>query len=612
MVAVVRVQANPAVAARSSRRRSGPRRAAGSSPWAATSRSHLNAAAAWPRSTWTARTRAGARRLHGGDGPGRGGDRGCGEVADVVDRRQARRARELEGRRRHRRGRRVGAGGIEGGPDASRTGRHRWSSCRRSLGPVGVSSTLITVHVDEAQRAHGQAGGDAARREARDRLRVRQPRRAPEHVRGRWAHERFDAAEVERSARHGRPRNGAARVGTVDVSLATSITEIHGDRLLFRGHDAVALAPRLDVRGRRRAPLERRLPPSATWPAPPRGARVARAAIAPLPTSTSPIERLAVITAALACAHPLRTDLRPATVAAHARAMLATFVELLPGIQGASSRAVRRRAARPRSVATGLDARCDASSASPCSTRAGAPVGPRAGDVDPRGSRRGVDARGSLRGGPRGPRGGERAAARQGGARRPRAPASRRGRRHRSSPSRDASTRRGSPTASGTRSTAESTRGRRTCWTRSPARAARGSAALRRGRRGRQSAGGAARPNVDFALGALAFALEDARGRDRGDLRRSRAPPAGSRMRSKSTAKRRCASARAPSTSARKFTDAGCTSSRKTPSSVRTAGAIQRVTSDGRPVSRDSDARSAAAPLAAGATYAKGGRSSAC
>ena len=50
---------------------------------------------------------------------------------------------------------------------------------------------------------------------------------------------RFDAGDVERLARHGRPRTDGARVGTVDVSLATSITEIHGDRLLFRGHDAV-------------------------------------------------------------------------------------------------------------------------------------------------------------------------------------------------------------------------------------------------------------------------------------------------------------------------------------------------------------------------------------
>jgi citrate synthase len=141
---------------------------------------------------------------------------------------------------------------------------------------------------------------------------------------------RFDTSEVESLARHGRPRSGAARVGTVDVSLATSITEIHEDRLLFRGHDAVALARRSSFEAVAELLWTGALPPSATWPAPPAGVRIARNATAGLPATTSPIERLAVITAALACAHPERTDLRLATVAAHGRALLATFAELLP------------------------------------------------------------------------------------------------------------------------------------------------------------------------------------------------------------------------------------------------------------------------------------------
>ncbi len=149
---------------------------------------------------------------------------------------------------------------------------------------------------------------------------------------------RFDASEVDSLARHGRPRSGAARVGTVDVSLATSITEIHGDRLLFRGQDAVALARGSSFEAVAELLWSGSLPSSPTWPAPPLGARVARKASAALPASTSPIERLAVITAALACVHPLRTDLRPATVAAHGRALLATFVDLLPAIRGEVSR----------------------------------------------------------------------------------------------------------------------------------------------------------------------------------------------------------------------------------------------------------------------------------
>jgi citrate synthase len=148
---------------------------------------------------------------------------------------------------------------------------------------------------------------------------------------------RFDASEVESLVRHGRPRGGRARVGTVDVSLATSITEIHDDRLLFRGHDAIALARRHSFEAVAELLWTGALPPSTAWPAPPFGARVARAATATLPATTSPSERLSVITAALACVHPLRTDLRPATVVAHARALLVTFAHLLPEVNGSTA-----------------------------------------------------------------------------------------------------------------------------------------------------------------------------------------------------------------------------------------------------------------------------------
>jgi citrate synthase len=147
---------------------------------------------------------------------------------------------------------------------------------------------------------------------------------------------RFDATEVESLARRGRPRKDASRVGAVDVSLATSITEIHGDHLLFRGHDAVALARSSSFEAVAELLWTGTLPSAASWPAPPLGARVARATMTSLPATTSPIERLAVITAALACVHPRRTDLRPPTVTAHGRALLATFVQLLPVVEGAA------------------------------------------------------------------------------------------------------------------------------------------------------------------------------------------------------------------------------------------------------------------------------------
>jgi citrate synthase len=140
---------------------------------------------------------------------------------------------------------------------------------------------------------------------------------------------RFDAAEVERLARHGRPRTEGARVGTVDVSLATSITEIHGDRLLFRGQDAVELARTATFEEVAELLWSGSKVRGPAWSLP-KGLRVARAAARPLPPTTSPVERFAVVAAALACTQPLRADLRPAAVVGHARELIATFVELLP------------------------------------------------------------------------------------------------------------------------------------------------------------------------------------------------------------------------------------------------------------------------------------------
>jgi citrate synthase len=144
---------------------------------------------------------------------------------------------------------------------------------------------------------------------------------------------RFDPAEVERLAKHGRPRTEGGRVGTVDVSLATAITEIHADRLLYRGQDAVGLArtssfeqvAELLWSGVTSDGVDRQ-----AWIPPAKGFRIAHAASRPLPPTTLPVERFAVVCAAVACTQPLRGDLRPATVLAHARALIATFVEAIP------------------------------------------------------------------------------------------------------------------------------------------------------------------------------------------------------------------------------------------------------------------------------------------
>lgn len=50
---------------------------------------------------------------------------------------------------------------------------------------------------------------------------------------------RFDPTEVEQLAQRGRPRLGTRRVGSVEVTLASSITAIGGGYIAFRGYGLV-------------------------------------------------------------------------------------------------------------------------------------------------------------------------------------------------------------------------------------------------------------------------------------------------------------------------------------------------------------------------------------
>lgn len=130
----------------------------------------------------------------------------------------------------------------------------------------------------------------------------------------------FDPAQVEALARRGRPRSGATRRGTVDVSLSTSITRIESDRLSYRGRDVGELAA---------VPFERvaellwtgELPEHAAWPAPRRRLRA----------TGEPLVRFAIAAASLSVDHPLRGDLGLGSVLLHARALVGAFVEVLPG-----------------------------------------------------------------------------------------------------------------------------------------------------------------------------------------------------------------------------------------------------------------------------------------
>jgi citrate synthase len=144
----------------------------------------------------------------------------------------------------------------------------------------------------------------------------------------------FDAAEVEGLARRGRPRRAPGRS---ELIIESALTEITGDRLRFRGLDAIALAGAAtfedvaallwtgswDGAGR-----------SGPWQATREAVAAASAAQAALPAHTLPLERLQVIVPAMAATDPLRLQLdRPAVIAA-ARSMIAGMADSLPAAAG--------------------------------------------------------------------------------------------------------------------------------------------------------------------------------------------------------------------------------------------------------------------------------------
>ena len=76
----------------------------------------------------------------------------------------------------------------------------------------------------------------------------------------------FDAEEVERLARRGRPRRPA---GVADITVESAITELTADSLRFRGHDATAW----------RSPAPSRKSPSCSGPASSRPPTLSRPAV---------------------------------------------------------------------------------------------------------------------------------------------------------------------------------------------------------------------------------------------------------------------------------------------------------------------------------------------
>jgi citrate synthase len=138
----------------------------------------------------------------------------------------------------------------------------------------------------------------------------------------------YDAREIARLARKGRPRRAPAGA---EIVIETAVTEITPEHLRYRGHDVMELAARRSFE--EVALLLWGGDPGAEpggWQAAPGSLAVGRAAQAALPPRVLPLERLQVIVPALAATDPLRLQLEQPAVIAAGRALIAGMVDCLP------------------------------------------------------------------------------------------------------------------------------------------------------------------------------------------------------------------------------------------------------------------------------------------
>ena len=138
----------------------------------------------------------------------------------------------------------------------------------------------------------------------------------------------FDAGEVERLARRGRPRRQA---GSADIVIESAITEIEGSQVRYRGAEVTELAVRRSFEEVAGWLWSGRFPARpAPWRVRPDALAAGQAAQAALPPGALPLERLQVIVPAMAATDPLRLQFDLPAVVATGKNIIAGMVDCLP------------------------------------------------------------------------------------------------------------------------------------------------------------------------------------------------------------------------------------------------------------------------------------------
>jgi citrate synthase len=139
----------------------------------------------------------------------------------------------------------------------------------------------------------------------------------------------FDPVEIERLARRGRPRGPRP---SSELIVESSITALGDDRPYYRGRDAEELSRAWEFeRVARLLWTGSDEEDAGSWHATADAVAAGRAAQSGLPHDVLPLERLQVITPALAATDPLRLNLDPSAVVLIGQSLIAGMVDCLPG-----------------------------------------------------------------------------------------------------------------------------------------------------------------------------------------------------------------------------------------------------------------------------------------
>ncbi|WP_084960457.1 citrate/2-methylcitrate synthase [Thermoactinospora rubra] len=137
----------------------------------------------------------------------------------------------------------------------------------------------------------------------------------------------FDAEEVERLARRGRPRHRPP-----ELVIESAVTALGADRPYYRGTDALELARTRDFESVAEALWGTGASGGGRWESDPEALRAAAEAQRGLPAGLLPLDRLQVVVTVLGATDSLRYQLDPVSAAATGRRLIAGLVDALPPV----------------------------------------------------------------------------------------------------------------------------------------------------------------------------------------------------------------------------------------------------------------------------------------